>query len=352
MKSLNFSKKTFVNAVIISAILFVVFWAHMDHGISSGGAQSLLNEKNPLQKVKDVLCFVKLNDDRNYINRTSDQKMIYYVTPTYPRPEQVPELTRLAQTLMHVPRIHWIIADDQPLCSDLVSDILNRSGLPYTHISSPKPPITYISTNFPRGVANRRAALSWLRENVKEGVLYFGDDDNTVDLQLFDEIRQTKKVSMFPVGLIGNYGVSTPIVKDGKVVGFFDSWPGHRKFPVDMAGFAINIEFLNPSAYMPYIAGHEEDRFLVSLGVKLDDIEPLAENCSKILVWHTRTAKYRKPSLKINIEQLDNITKYKNFVSLLKEISRLGMANISPTTGNTPYFIRNRKVYENLGGLL
>lgn len=66
-------------------------------------------------------------------------------------------------------------------------------------------------------MANRRAALKWLRENVQEGVMYFGDDDNTVDLQLFDEIRQTKKVSMFPVGLIGGFGVSTPIVKDGKV---------------------------------------------------------------------------------------------------------------------------------------
>lgn len=92
-----------------------------------------------------------------------------------------------------------------------------KSSLPYTHISSPKPYQYKLSRNFPRGVANRRAALSWLRENVREGILYFGDDDNTVDLQLFDEIRVTKKVSMFPVGLIGGYGVSSPVVKDGKV---------------------------------------------------------------------------------------------------------------------------------------
>lgn len=66
-------------------------------------------------------------------------------------------------------------------------------------------------------MANRRAALSWLHENVRDGVLYFGDDDNTLDLQIFNEIRQTKKVSMFPVGLIGNFGVSAPVVKHGKV---------------------------------------------------------------------------------------------------------------------------------------
>lgn len=79
----------------------------------------------------------------------------------------------------------------------------------------------------PRGVANRRAAINWIRSNGKKpGVLYFGDDDNTFDLKLFSEIRYTKRVSMFPVGLIGLYAVSTPIVQ--KVDSFsqvkYDTW--------------------------------------------------------------------------------------------------------------------------------
>lgn len=49
-------------------------------------------------------------------------------------------------------------------------------------------------------------------------------------------MRYTKKVSMFPVGLIGRYGVSSPIVKNGTLSGFYDGWIGGRKFPVDMAG--------------------------------------------------------------------------------------------------------------------
>lgn len=44
------------------------------------------------------------------------------------------------------------------------------------------------------------------------GVLYFGDDDNTYDLRLFDEIRDTQNISMFPVGLVGDYAVSAPVV--------------------------------------------------------------------------------------------------------------------------------------------
>lgn len=87
------------------------------------------------------------------------------------------------------------------------------AGIPYTHIASPMPVFYRTRKLVPRGVANRRAALSWIRNNNKKtGVLYFGDDDNTFDLKLFSEIRTTKKVSMFPVGLIGDYAVSTPIV--------------------------------------------------------------------------------------------------------------------------------------------
>lgn len=70
----------------------------------------------------------------------------------------------------------------------------------------------------PRGVANRRAAMQWLRHhNITNGVLYFGDDDNTYDLKLFSEIRETKVVSMFPVGLIASYGISGPVVRNVSV---------------------------------------------------------------------------------------------------------------------------------------
>ena len=49
-------------------------------------------------------------------------------------------------------------------------------------------------------------------------VVYFGDDDNTYDLRLFDEIRWTERVSVFPVGLIG-YAMSSPIVQKSQEEG-------------------------------------------------------------------------------------------------------------------------------------
>lgn len=135
---------------------------------------------------------------------------IYFVTPTYPRREQIAELTRLGQTLMHVPHLHWIVADDSEICNTVLDHLLNRFGeskfpfkviyvdykiyshlgIPYTHIASPMPDYyrTMKGISLPRGVANRRAALNWLRTNNRRtGVLYFGDDDNTFDLRLFSD---------------------------------------------------------------------------------------------------------------------------------------------------------------------
>lgn len=98
-------------------------------------------------------------------------------------------------------------------------------------------------------------------------------------------MRFTKKVSMFPVGLISKYGVSSPIVRNGTISGFYDGWIGGRKFPVDMAGFAVNVNFLlsRPNASMPFKPGYEEDGFLKSLSpLNLTEIELMASNCTQV----------------------------------------------------------------------
>ena len=54
--------------------------------------------------------------------------IIYFVTPTYPRREQIAELTRLGQTLMHIPNLHWIVADDNPTCNNYLDNLLIQFG--------------------------------------------------------------------------------------------------------------------------------------------------------------------------------------------------------------------------------
>ena len=49
---------------------------------------------------------------------------------------------------------------------------------------------------------------------------------------------------MWPVGLLTSFGISTPIVKNGAVKGFYDGFISNRKYPVDFAGFAVSVERL------------------------------------------------------------------------------------------------------------
>ena len=45
--------------------------------------------------------------------------------------------------------------------------------------------------------------MSWVLDHGEEdSVVYFADDDNTYDLRLFAELRLTKTLSFFPVGLV------------------------------------------------------------------------------------------------------------------------------------------------------
>ena len=96
--------------------------------------------------------------------------------------------------------------------------------------------------------------MDWIRSNGdNRGVIYFADDDNSYDVRIFEEIRQTERVSVFPVGLILKYGVSSPIVRDGKVVGFYDAFQAGRKFAMDMAGFSVSVKLFKsrPGATFP-----------------------------------------------------------------------------------------------------
>ncbi|XP_045620048.1 galactosylgalactosylxylosylprotein 3-beta-glucuronosyltransferase P isoform X3 [Procambarus clarkii] len=218
---------------------------------------------------------------------------IYIITPTYRRQEQIPELTRFAQTLMHVPNIHWIVADDANVTNRQVVEYLTYTGISHTYLLTPMPEKYKSSSIKPKGVANRNGGLQWVREHATTGVVYFADDDNTYDIRVFQEMRYTERVSMWPVGLVTKAGLSTPVLKNGKFFSWYDGWIASRKFPIDMAGFAVSVQYLLkvPDAAMPYKAGYEEDGFMKSLKIRPEEIEFKAEECTKIYVWHTQTKK-------------------------------------------------------------
>ncbi|ETN76096.1 hypothetical protein NECAME_11921 [Necator americanus] len=144
----------------------------------------------------------------------------------------------------------------------------------------------------PRGVPQRNAALSWIRTQLsraKTGAIYFGDDDNTYDLRLFDEIRSIKVVGIWPVGIVGGLVVEKPLLAgNGSVIGFNAVWKPERPFPIDMAAFAVNLTrvIANPKASFSYdvARGYQESNFLTGLGLSRLDLEPKAENCTRVYI--------------------------------------------------------------------
>ena len=89
----------------------------------------------------------------------------------------------------------------------------------------------------------------------------------------------------------------------GKIVGFYDSWPAGRRFAVDMAGFAVNIKLLHkhPNATIIYKAGYEEDTFLKDLIVSYDEIQPKAQNCTQVITSYSFNSKMKKTKKQNNL---------------------------------------------------
>lgn len=78
-----------------------------------------------------------------------------------------------------------------------------------------------------------------------------------------------------------------------------------------MAAFALSVKFFlkdKPALFMPHApSGTGEAVFLESAGLDTKDLEPLADDCTKIYVWHVKT--YTRSE-----EQYDNDSKQIRFV--------------------------------------
>ncbi|XP_077560883.1 galactosylgalactosylxylosylprotein 3-beta-glucuronosyltransferase 2-like [Haemaphysalis longicornis] len=214
---------------------------------------------------------------------------VYVVTPTYRHATQIPDLLRVAQSLMLTTEVFWVLVNLANRPSKTVARLLRECGVPHVLIHR-RCTRRCRRSKMDRFALARREALGWLQKAASlPGVLYFADDDNTYHHRLFDEIRWTKSVSVFPVGAVESTGVSSPVVVGGRVIGFHDPHPKNHSFTVDMAGFAFNLNLLttNTSLGQLHDKAFEKSEFVDSLGISLKDLEPLCENATKC-VWTRR----------------------------------------------------------------
>lgn len=296
--SIDMSVKKKLYTVLILAFVCILYYCSFgsrdEHFVSM--KQSMDEYELLLRETREQILDRLKMCQRDCQHWDPDAPVIYVITPTYTRPVQKAELTRLSQTLMLVNNLHWIVVEDAAKKSMLVENLLARTTLNYTHLLG-QTPQKYRKKGASRGVVQRNEALKWLRKNRSEkdkGVVYFADDDNTYNIQIFEEMRSTKEVGVWPVGLVGGLMVERPLLNltTGKVIGWNAVWRPDRVFPIDMAGFAVNLGHIirRPSAYFSFNAygGFLESDFLEKLTTQ-DHLEPKAENCTQVLVWHTRT---------------------------------------------------------------
>jgi len=209
---------------------------------------------------------------------------------------------------MLVPNIHWIIVEDSIEPTRLLKRFVQRLKFLFgfkaiTHLNQETPEAFRLkpgdpSWAKPKGIWQRNKALQWLRENQEsldsDGILYFADDDNIYDLELFHEMRDTKKISVWPVAFAGGLLVEKPLVdlSTGRVTSFNSMWKRQRPFPFDMAGFAMRLRMVVDKSQALFSEkqpiGYVESHFIGQFVSHWSDLEPRANNCTKILVWHTR----------------------------------------------------------------
>ena len=120
---------------------------------------------------------------------------LFIITPTdSKRFTQLAALTRMRNTLWLVPKIFWIIVEDNSKKSRKLRTFLDESKIPHAHLFAETPKanrVTPYERRKPKGAIQRNKALTWIRRNIKfdvKGIVYFGDDDNSYDIRLFEEV--------------------------------------------------------------------------------------------------------------------------------------------------------------------
>lgn len=100
--------------------------------------QNMLGEKIAKEMAVKINRNLELHScllNSNVTKREDNEPTIYIITPTYRRPEQVAELTRMSQTLMHLQNIYWLLVEDAREKSDVVSRLLKKSGIRFVHLT-------------------------------------------------------------------------------------------------------------------------------------------------------------------------------------------------------------------------
>ena len=93
---------------------------------------------------------------------------------------------------------------------------------------------------------------------------------------------------MWPVGLVGELLYERPVCLNGKVHSWFHYLFRNRKFPTDMAGFAVHLRLIHQhSSYVFNVSEHsigQQESQILDRMTTIDQLECLASNASKVML--------------------------------------------------------------------
>ena len=92
-------------------------------------------------------------------------------------------------------------------------------------------------------------------------------------------------MSVWPVGFVGGARWAGPVCSGNRVVDFHTKWHRNTQFPMDNAGFAVNIRILisrKPNVNFLPIRERVQSKFLEKLTTR-NKLEGLANNCTKVI---------------------------------------------------------------------
>ncbi|KAF8695998.1 hypothetical protein HU200_036879 [Digitaria exilis] len=227
------------------------------------------------------------------------RKQLVIVTATSVRPHQAYYLNRLAHVLKNVPPpLLWIVAE-WPYQSRETAEILRSSGVMYRHLICSRN-----TTNIRKIiVCQKNNAIFHIKKHRLDGIVHFADEERAYSVDLFEEMRKIRRFGTWPVVHVGaRYRVvlEGPLCRGNQVTGWHTNQRRGvpRRFPIGFSGFAFNSTILwDPQRWnSPTLesiilhsggrGGLQESRFIEKLVEDETQMEGLADNCSRVLVWN------------------------------------------------------------------
>lgn len=228
------------------------------------------------------------------------KKQLIIVTTTSVRPHQAYYLNRLAHVLKNVPPpLLWIVAE-WPYQSRETAEILRSSGVMYRHLICSRN-----STNIRKIiVCQKNNAIFHIKKHRLDGIVHFADEERVYSVDLFEDMRKIRRFGTWPVathvGARYKVVLEGPVCRGNQVTGWHTNKRGGvpRRFPIGFSGFAFNSTILwDPQRWnSPTLesiilhsggrGGLQESRFIEKLVEDETQMEGLADNCTRVMVWN------------------------------------------------------------------